>query len=74
MQQEVWEVKDSYKISIAGKEFLVSDIVTEADILDAAKQAGVKKFIVKDEAGNLINRQHLPVRRNLIIEPYNEAA
>jgi hypothetical protein len=79
MVEVVWEIgqkgrktKTAKTVVVDGEEIQVKSI-TPAVVKRIAKKKDIKRFVVKDEQGNLLSEQDLKGVNRITIERYNEA-
>jgi len=69
---QVWAVPKS-KISFGETVKEIEGEVKPEDVISFARSLGLKKFVVKDEQGNLLSAGDFPKAGTFTLEEYNEA-
>jgi len=77
-EQNVWSVEEEQRKGVTvhiGEKTIWLEKAEADDIRKIAKDNGLKRFVVKDEEGNLLSPSDFPVETGeLYIESYEEGA
>jgi len=61
-------------VEVGNTQVTIEGEVTAEDVMEAARDNGIKKFHPKDEEGNELSQEDFPVNHNVRVSEYNENA